>query len=84
MKVVDGISFLSLDLQQFRKVCDVEKFYGMLEEKPKDALLCMSAAVHEVQSYNYGVNNYSHFINNIFSLDRNNFALEFGYVSNSY
>ncbi|KAM7531773.1 hypothetical protein LguiB_035183 [Lonicera macranthoides] len=48
VKVVDGISFLSLDLQQFRKVCDVEKFYGMLEEKPKDALLCMSAAVHEV------------------------------------
>ncbi|KAL0347221.1 UNVERIFIED_CONTAM: putative DNA helicase MCM8 [Sesamum calycinum] len=32
--------------QQFRKVCEVE--VKQLEEKPKDALLCMNAAVHKV------------------------------------
>ncbi|KAK3016647.1 hypothetical protein RJ639_006742, partial [Escallonia herrerae] len=44
----DGIFSLPLDFQQFRKVCDTEYFYTILEEKPKEALLCMSAAVHKV------------------------------------
>ncbi|KAK9289862.1 hypothetical protein L1049_008023 [Liquidambar formosana] len=44
----DGIFLLSLDLQQFRKVCDIEEFYVHLEEKPKETLLCLSAAVHKV------------------------------------
>ena len=46
----DDIYFLSLDFQQFRKVRELEEFYATLEETPKQALLCMSAAVHEVQS----------------------------------
>lgn len=48
----NGLSILLLDFQQFRKLCDVELFYELLEEKkkPKEALLCMSAAVHKVQS----------------------------------
>ncbi|KAI6698199.1 hypothetical protein NL676_018318 [Syzygium grande] len=46
----NGLSILPLDFQQFRKLCDVELFYELLEEKkkPKEALLCMSAAVHKV------------------------------------
>ncbi|XP_073062916.1 probable DNA helicase MCM8 isoform X1 [Primulina eburnea] len=40
--------YLPLDFQQFRKVCAVEAFFVALEEKSKDALLCMSAAVHKV------------------------------------
>ncbi|XVF07964.1 hypothetical protein REPUB_Repub06bG0184700 [Reevesia pubescens] len=39
---------LSLDFEQFRKVCDIEEFYEKLEDKPKLALSCMSAAVHQV------------------------------------
>ncbi|KAI4300231.1 hypothetical protein L6164_033629 [Bauhinia variegata] len=39
---------LSLDFQQFQKVCPLGEFYALLEEKPKIALLCMSAAVHKV------------------------------------
>ncbi|KAK3038400.1 hypothetical protein RJ639_030566 [Escallonia herrerae] len=48
VKDSDGIFSLPLDFQQFRKVCDTEYFYAILEEKPKEALLCMSAAVHKV------------------------------------
>ncbi|KAL0338403.1 UNVERIFIED_CONTAM: putative DNA helicase MCM8 [Sesamum angustifolium] len=48
VKEDDGLFILPLDFQQFRKVCEVEEFYAALEEKPKDALLCMNAAVHEV------------------------------------
>ncbi|KAH7866667.1 hypothetical protein Vadar_023432 [Vaccinium darrowii] len=44
----DVIYFLSLDFLQFRKICELEEFYATLEEKPKEALLCMSAAVHTV------------------------------------
>uniref|UniRef100_A0A5B7BZM9 Probable DNA helicase MCM8 n=1 Tax=Davidia involucrata TaxID=16924 RepID=A0A5B7BZM9_DAVIN len=44
----DGIFILSLDFQQFRKICELEEFYAILEEKPKVALLCMSAAIHKV------------------------------------
>ncbi|KAK4272902.1 hypothetical protein QN277_021395 [Acacia crassicarpa] len=43
-----GSFSLSLDFQQFQKMCHIEEFYKMLEEKPKIALLCMSAAVHKV------------------------------------
>ena len=50
----DGVFILSIDFQQFRKVCDLEEFYIMLEDKPKAALLCMSAAIHKVQSDNCG------------------------------
>ncbi|KAL0375116.1 UNVERIFIED_CONTAM: putative DNA helicase MCM8 [Sesamum radiatum] len=48
VKEDDGLFILPLDFQQFRKVCEVEEFYAALEEKPKDALLCMNAAVHKV------------------------------------
>ncbi|XP_050242875.1 probable DNA helicase MCM8 [Quercus robur] len=44
----DGVFVLSIDFQQFRKVCDLEEFYIMLEDKPKAALLCTSAAIHKV------------------------------------
>lgn len=46
----NGLSILPLDFQQFRKLCGTELFYELLEEKkrPKEALLCMSAAVHKV------------------------------------
>ncbi|KAK7337029.1 hypothetical protein VNO77_17587 [Canavalia gladiata] len=43
-----GSYVLSLDFQQFKQICHVEEFYEMLLEKPKIALLCMSAAVHKV------------------------------------
>ncbi|MED6131074.1 DNA replication licensing factor mcm8 [Stylosanthes scabra] len=43
-----GNFVLSVDFQQLKQVCHVEEFYAMLEEKPKIALLCMSAAVHKV------------------------------------
>lgn len=39
---------MPLDFHHFKKACDIEEFYVALEEKPKDALLCMSAAVHKV------------------------------------
>ncbi|KAJ0983920.1 hypothetical protein J5N97_002276 [Dioscorea zingiberensis] len=41
-----GLFFLQVDIQQFRKVCGVEEFYAALEVAPKEALLCMGAAVH--------------------------------------
>lgn len=50
MKDDNEIYFLSLDFQQFRKIWELEEFYAVLEEKPKEALLCMGAAVHKVQS----------------------------------
>lgn len=46
----DGAYVLPLDFQQFRKVCQLEAFHAILEEKPKEALLCMSAAVHQILS----------------------------------
>ncbi|XP_041022952.1 probable DNA helicase MCM8 isoform X1 [Juglans microcarpa x Juglans regia] len=44
----DGAFVLSMDLQQFQKICVIEEFYLMLEDKPKIALLCVSAAIHKV------------------------------------
>ncbi|KAL7251724.1 hypothetical protein ACSBR1_013559 [Camellia fascicularis] len=52
----DDIYFLSLDFQQFRKICELEDFYAALEENPKEALSCMSAAVHKVLSTKCGNN----------------------------
>uniref|UniRef100_A0A9I9CVU9 DNA helicase n=1 Tax=Cucumis melo TaxID=3656 RepID=A0A9I9CVU9_CUCME len=43
-----GIFILSIDFQQFRKIWDQHDFYIMLEENPKVALKCMSAAIHQV------------------------------------
>ncbi|XP_057778999.1 probable DNA helicase MCM8 [Salvia miltiorrhiza] len=48
VKEEDGSFFLPLDFQQFKKACDIEEFYIALVEKPKEALLCMSAAAHKV------------------------------------
>ncbi|GAV82272.1 MCM domain-containing protein, partial [Cephalotus follicularis] len=44
----NGIFTLALDLQQFRKICDVDDFFAKLEDKPKTALLCLRVAVHRV------------------------------------
>ncbi|KAD4384396.1 hypothetical protein E3N88_24564 [Mikania micrantha] len=44
----EDIFILPLDFQHFRKVCMSEEFYDLLEKKPKEALFCMSAAVHQV------------------------------------
>ncbi|XP_057718737.1 probable DNA helicase MCM8 [Arachis stenosperma] len=43
-----GNFVLSVDFQQLKQICHVEEFYAMLGEKPKIALLCMSAALHKV------------------------------------
>ncbi|KAL3628551.1 DNA replication licensing factor mcm8 [Castilleja foliolosa] len=48
VKEDDGVFILPLDFQHFRKVCQIDEFYTALDEKPKDALMCMSAAVHKV------------------------------------
>ncbi|KAI3791724.1 hypothetical protein L2E82_05586 [Cichorium intybus] len=45
-KKEDILFILPLDFQHFRKVCMLEEFYNALERNPKEALLCMSAAVH--------------------------------------
>lgn len=47
-----GGSFsLPLDLQQFKKLCDIENFFLNLEDNPKGVLPCMNAAVHKVYHY---------------------------------
>ncbi|XP_010464617.1 PREDICTED: probable DNA helicase MCM8 [Camelina sativa] len=44
-----GGSFsLSLDLQQFKKISDIENFFLNLEDNPKGVIPCMNAAVHKV------------------------------------
>nr|KJB16814.1 hypothetical protein B456_002G248900 [Gossypium raimondii] len=43
-----GAVSLSLDYQRFRRLCDIEEFYAKMEDKPKIALSCMSAAIHQV------------------------------------
>ncbi|CAI9098081.1 OLC1v1034660C1 [Oldenlandia corymbosa var. corymbosa] len=48
VKSDDGLCFLSLDFQQFRKICQIKELYEALEEKPKDTLSCISAALHKV------------------------------------
>ncbi|KVH90487.1 AAA+ ATPase domain-containing protein, partial [Cynara cardunculus var. scolymus] len=49
VKQEDTLFILPLDFQHFRKICMLEEFYDALERKPKEALLCMSAAVHKVK-----------------------------------
>lgn len=56
VKSDDDIFSLSLDFKQFHKICDLEDFYATLDTKPKEALLCMSAAVHKVLSTNWDDN----------------------------
>jgi len=47
-----GGSFsLSLDLQQFKKISDIENFFINLEDNPKGVIPCMNAAVHKVCYY---------------------------------
>ncbi|XP_057535732.1 probable DNA helicase MCM8 isoform X2 [Amaranthus tricolor] len=48
VKHEDGTFFLPLNFQELRKICDVDCFYVNLEEYPKEALLCMGAAIHKV------------------------------------
>ncbi|KAL4591966.1 hypothetical protein LXL04_004943 [Taraxacum kok-saghyz] len=48
VKKEDILFILPLDFQHFRKVCMLEEFYDAFERNPKEALLCMSAAVHKV------------------------------------
>ncbi|KAI4310727.1 hypothetical protein MLD38_035682 [Melastoma candidum] len=50
VKCDESLCVLPLNFLEFRKICDVELFYELLEEKtkPKEALLCMSVAVHKV------------------------------------
>ncbi|KAK4798089.1 hypothetical protein SAY86_030415 [Trapa natans] len=45
----NGFCVLPLDFQQFRKICNVELFYELLEKRPKEALSCLSAAVHKAK-----------------------------------
>ncbi|XP_052174144.1 probable DNA helicase MCM8 [Diospyros lotus] len=52
----DGICFLPLDFQHFQKICEQQELYTMFAEKPKEALSCMSAAVHKVLSIKLGDN----------------------------
>uniref|UniRef100_A0A7N0VDJ5 Probable DNA helicase MCM8 n=2 Tax=Kalanchoe fedtschenkoi TaxID=63787 RepID=A0A7N0VDJ5_KALFE len=44
----DGVFSLWLDFYQFRKICEVRALYEQLEEAPKEVILCISAAVHQV------------------------------------
>ncbi|KAF8069353.1 hypothetical protein N665_1141s0014 [Sinapis alba] len=44
----DGSFSLPLDLQQFKKFCDIENFFVNLEDNPKEVIPCMNAAVHKV------------------------------------
>ncbi|OVA18173.1 Mini-chromosome maintenance [Macleaya cordata] len=44
----EGLLYLLVDLQQFRKICNVERFYESLEVTPKLALSCMGAAIHKI------------------------------------
>ncbi|PWA47668.1 DNA helicase MCM8 [Artemisia annua] len=48
VKKEDILHILPLDFQHFRKECAIQEFYDAFERKPKEALLCMSAAVHKV------------------------------------
>eukprot|EP01018_Ginkgo_biloba_P024667 Gb_07123 [translate_table: standard] len=44
----NGICSLPVDFMQLQKNCMIKEFYAALEMVPKEALLCMGAAVHEV------------------------------------
>ncbi|XP_021865143.1 probable DNA helicase MCM8 isoform X2 [Spinacia oleracea] len=51
VKHEDDTFSLQLNFQEFRKICDLECFYVNLEDYPKEALLCMGAAIHKVTSF---------------------------------
>jgi len=44
----DRMSSLPVNFLELKKTCTVKEFYAALEAVPKEALLCMAAAVHEV------------------------------------
>ncbi|KAL9228028.1 hypothetical protein vseg_003647 [Gypsophila vaccaria] len=48
VKHEDGIFSLSINFEEFKKICSLEDFYSNLEKTPKDALLCMGMAIHKV------------------------------------
>ncbi|GJU11157.1 probable DNA helicase MCM8 [Tanacetum coccineum] len=48
VKKEDILHILPLDFHHFKKECVIQEFYDAFERKPKEALLCMSAAVHKV------------------------------------
>ncbi|GAB2272341.1 DNA replication licensing factor mcm8 [Dionaea muscipula] len=50
VKDEDGLYSLSLDFQHFQNMCSIGNFYEHLEEHPKEALLCVGAAIHKVKS----------------------------------
>ncbi|KMZ58606.1 putative DNA replication licensing factor [Zostera marina] len=41
----DGLFILPIDGQKLQEICPVDKFYEILDKTPKEALLCMGAAV---------------------------------------
>ncbi|XP_078446733.1 minichromosome maintenance 8 [Wolffia australiana] len=45
----NGLFILPIDYQYLKKICFVDAFYAALEVAPKEALLCMGAAVHTAQ-----------------------------------
>lgn len=47
----DGILHLPLDFEHLKKCCRAEELYAALEVAPKEALLCIGAAVHEVADF---------------------------------
>ncbi|KAF3789098.1 putative DNA helicase [Nymphaea thermarum] len=47
----DGIVHLPLDFQHVKECCRDEELYAALEVAPKEALLCVGAAVHEVADF---------------------------------
>lgn len=59
VKDVDGYFYLLLDFQNFQNFCDVGEFFATLEDKPKQSLLCMGAAVHKVLLFDSHVENSS-------------------------
>ncbi|GAB2226931.1 hypothetical protein Drorol1_Dr00008730 [Drosera rotundifolia] len=46
----DGLYSLPLDFEHFRNICDLKDLYENMEEHPKEALLCLGAAIHKVKS----------------------------------
>ncbi|KAJ8538310.1 hypothetical protein K7X08_014850 [Anisodus acutangulus] len=62
VKEVDGTFILPLDFQQFRKLCELQEFYAILESKSKDALLCMSAALHKAFFMKSGDESFDDFV----------------------
>nr|GMD67635.1 probable DNA helicase MCM8 isoform X1 [Ipomoea batatas] len=61
----DGIFFLPLDFEHFRRVCDIESFYLTLDDRPKEALLCLSAALHKVMFMKWGNEKFDDFCSKI-------------------